>query len=398
MARETNILDHLAVVARWRRMIFLSVFTVCLLTAVVSLLLPKAYSARAVVYPPKEGQDAFGLSALLSNLPLGILGMGESSVSATDFVPVLRSERVAEAVAKRFDFVTRYGLESREDMLALVDDRLDVELTRERFLMVSFEAETPELAADMTNAFVEELDRALQSRRREQAAGLRDYFAQRLAETEDAMRKAEAAFSAFQQKHMAIDLEAQAKAQIEGASSLIIGTLGEMIIKREIAARMMEKGNPQLKQMDEEIAAARDALDGMLMGKASSAAQQRSNGKLPDVVIPFEDYPGLGLKALQFKRDVEIQNAIYQFVLQEYEKYRFEEGKETAVVVVLDKAQPPTVRSRPRRKLMVFTAGGLSLLISVILAFVLETVRGLAPEDRQKLDAIRAELRRKGDA
>ncbi len=321
MERETNFLDHLAVLARWRRLIVLSVFTVCLLTAAVSLLLPKAYSARAVVYPPKEGQDSFGLSALLGNLPLGILGMGEASVSATDFVPVLRSERVAEAVARRFDFTDRYGLESREELLALVDERLDVELTRERFLVVSFEAETPGDAAKMTNAFVEELDQALRDRRREQAAGLRVYFEQRLAETERDMRTSENAYSAFQQEHMAIDLETQARAQIEGASALIIGTLGELIIKREVASRMMEAGHPQLKQMQIEIEAARDALDGMLMGGPRPDGDE---DKLPDVVIPFEEMPELGLKALRLRRDVEIQNAIYQFVLQEYEKYRFQ--------------------------------------------------------------------------
>ena len=394
MERETNILDHLAVIARWWRMIFFSVFTVSLLTAVVSLVMPKAYSARAMVYPPKEGQDAFGLSALLSNLPMGILGMGEASVSATDFVPVLRSERVAETVARRFDFMKRYGLETREEVLALVDERLDVELTRERFLVVGFEAETPDLASEITNAFIEELDQALRARRREQATGLRAYFEQRLGETEKDMRKAENAYSAFQQEHMAIDLEAQAKAQIEGASSLIISTLGELIIKREVASRMMEPGHPKIEQMESEIAAARDALEEMLIETLDPGDQTGPNNRLPSVVIPFEDFPALGLEALQLRREVEIQNAIYQFVLQEYEKYRFEEGKETAIVVVLDKAQPPAVRSRPRRKLMVLTGAGLSLLISVMLAFVLEAVRGLDDRNREKLNTIKSELRR----
>ena len=108
MEQHNNILDHLGVIVRWRRMILLSVFSVSLVTAGISLVLPVAYRARAVVYPPRKSQDMLGLSALLGgNLPMGLLGMGEGPVSATDFVPVLQSEHVAEAVANRFNLARR---------------------------------------------------------------------------------------------------------------------------------------------------------------------------------------------------------------------------------------------------------------------------------------------------
>ncbi len=395
MEREKNILDHLAVIVRWRRMVFTSVFTVCLITAGISLILPKAYRAQAVVYPPKESQEMFGLSALLGNLPMGLLGMGEGTVSATDFVPILKSERVAGAIIWRFNLKERYEPETREELYDMVAKRRGVELTREQFLRVSYEAETPELAAEITNAFVEELDRALQERRKEQSESLRVYLEKRLAMAEQDMLEAEQAYNRFQQEHMAIDLETQAKAQIESASKLFT-IFGEMVIERDIAAKLMVPGHTKLKQLDLKIEGAREALDRILMGQPQPGGGDLVlDGEFPEVFIPFRKVPKLGLEALSLLRDVEIQNAIYKFVFQEYEQARFEEGKRTPLVTVLDKAVPPDTRSRPRRTVMVAIAGGLSLAISVLLAFLFEALGGLEGENRDKLDAILRDLRLK---
>ena len=61
-------------------------------------------------------------------------------------------------------------------------------------------------------------------------------------------------------------------------------------------------------------------------------------------------------------------------------------------VTVLDYARPPDTRSYPRRSLMVAIAGGLSLILSCLFAFVFEAVRNLTPDNRAKLDAISDEL------
>ena len=202
MERERNILDHLGVIVRWRRMIIFSILTVCLITAAISLILPEVYRARAVVYPPQESQDMLGLSALMGNLPMGLLGMGDDAVSPTEFIPVLQSERVAENIIQRFNLKERYGAETREELYLMVAEKLEVELSREQFLNVSYGAETPELTAEITNAFVEELDRALQERRREQSTSSRLYLEERLAQAKQKMLDAELAYNRFQKEHM----------------------------------------------------------------------------------------------------------------------------------------------------------------------------------------------------
>ena len=392
MEPQRNFLDHLAVLVRWRRTILVTCLTVSVATAGVSLIMTPVYRASAVLFPPSESQGTLGISAILEKLPVGMLGMGESGVSATEFVPVLKSQRVAEAIIRRFNLQEAYQVDTREELLQMVDDRLEVELSREQFLTVSYEAETPERAAEIANAFVEELDLALRHRREQQARDLRRYLEKRLAQAERSMIEAEQAYNAFQKEHSAIDVESQTKAQIDAYSSLITSTLGEMIIRREIAALQMNPDNSRVRQLDIEIEGAKEALDGILGGVRPDSSV-RAARDLPDIMLPMDRIPDLGLQALRHMREMEIRNLIYQFVLQEYEKSSFEEKKETSVVVVLDPAVPPDFRSRPRRALMVVTAAGLSLLLSILVVFLLEAVRSPDPANRSRLEAIRQELK-----
>lgn len=393
MEHQKNFLDHLGVIVRWRRTILTCVITVTLSTIVISLLLPKAYRARTVIFPPQESQDLFGLSSILGNLPMGILGSGQGSVSPSEFVPVIQSEKVAEAIAHRFNLMERYAPDNREKLLKMISEKLQVELSREQFLTVSYEDETPELAADLTNAFVEELNRTLQDRRIKLKSNFRGYMENRLVEAKNSMLGSEKLYSQFQEEHMVIDLEAQAKAQIE-SSGKMISELAELIVQREVATRFLEPKHPKLIQFDIEISGVRSALDQILMETSPSANDNpETNGKLPEIFIPFRKVPNLGLESLQLLREVKIQNAIYQFVLQEYEKARFEEENEPAIVIVLDKAVPPETRSSPRRTIMVILAFGLSLMLSTLLIFFFEGLQNLEGENQAKLNSILDDLK-----
>ncbi len=159
---------------------------------------------------------------------------------------------------------------------------------------------------------------------------------------------------------------------------------------------MLEPDHPKLNQLDLEIAAVKATLDRILMETSPPPGSgMDADGKLPDIFIPFRNVPDLGLQSLQFIWDMKIQNAIYQFVLQEYEKARFEEENELAIVVVLDRAVPPETRSSPRRTVMVALAFGLSLMLSIGLAFLFEALQSLEGESQAKLNAILGELKGK---
>ena len=389
MESERNILDHISVLARWRRMIFVCCFAVTLVTAGISLILPKAYRAYATVYPPQETAGGIGgLSALLQELPINLMGLGGEAISAMEFVPVVESESVRLTVAERFDLTAHYGASHQSELLDMIARRLTTTLSREQFLTISYEADTPERAAMLTNAFVEELENALQQREQQQTRAYLAYLTNRLEEAERDMLEAERRYRDFQNAHMVLDVDAQATTQLEIAAALI-SPLAELIVKRDVQARLMTADNPKLKALDLEIQTTRQVLDDLLMGQFPDTLNTAEPpAQLPPVFKPFRHLPDLGLAALQHLRDIQIQNAIYQFVKQEYEKTRFDNEKGGYPVVVLDHARPPDTRSYPRRTLMVCLAAGLSLTLSSVLAFVFEAMRNMTPDNRAKLEAI----------
>ena len=389
MESERNILDHIYVLARWRRMILVCFFAVTLVAAGISLVLPEAYRAYATVYPPKETDGGIGgLSALLQELPVNLMGLGGEAISAMEFIPVVESESVRLAVAERFDLAAHYGTRHQSALLDMIAQRLIIDLSREQFLTISYEADTPERAAALTNAFVEELESALERRNQQKTRTYLAYLTDRLKEAEQDMINAERRYRDFQNEHMILDVDAQAKAQLEIASALI-SPLAELIVKRDVQTRLMTADHPKLKELDLEIQTTRQVLDDLLMGQFPDAVNTADPpAQLPPIFKPFRQLPELGLTALQHLRDIQIQNAIYQFVKQEYEKTRFEDEKGMHTVIVLDKARPPDTRSYPRRSLMVALAGGLSLTLSCVLAFVFEAMRNLTPNNRAKLEAI----------
>ena len=333
-----------------------------------------------------------GCPLLLQELPLNLMGLGGAAVSATEFVPVVESESVRLSVAERFDLATRYGASHQSELLDMISNRLQVELSREQFLTISYEADTPERAAELTNAFVEELENALKRRNQNKTRTYLAYLTKRLKEAEQDMLEAERRYRDFQNKNMVLDVETQAKTQLE-ISAPLISSLTELIVKRDVQSQLMTADNPELKKLDIEIQTTREVLDDLLMGQfPDSLRNGDSVGQLPEIFKPFRQLPELGLTAMSLIRDIQIQNAIYQFIKQEYEKTRFEDEKGTEVVTVLDYARPPDTRSYPRRSLMVAIAGSLSLILSCLFAFVFEAVRNLTPDNRAKLDAISDEL------
>ena len=102
---EINLIDYFLVLLKHKWMIFWIVALAIILSVVVSLLLPKIYTATARVLPPKEPDS--GLSALLtqSGGPLaGLAGSFVSGKTTSDlYVGMLKSRTVADVLIKKFD-------------------------------------------------------------------------------------------------------------------------------------------------------------------------------------------------------------------------------------------------------------------------------------------------------
>ena len=92
--------------------------------------------------------------------------------------------------------------------------------------------------------------------------------------------------------------------------------------------------------------------------------------------------------------DVKIRQEILGFLGTKLEEAEYREALNTPTIQVLDRAVVPTLRSAPRRTLIVVASVGLALFLSTVLAFVFDSWSRLESSDRATIESIRELLRR----
>ncbi len=98
------------------------------------------------------------------------------------------------------------------------------------------------------------------------------------------------------------------------------------------------------------------------------------------------DVPELALEFVRLRRNVEIETTVYTMMLvTEHEKARIEEARDTSTLQVLDRAEPPNIRSRPRRKLLVLAGALFGLAWSAMLSLAVAAWR----ENRERSALVR---------
>jgi uncharacterized protein involved in exopolysaccharide biosynthesis len=186
-ADEINLVDYLRVISKHRRMIFWICTITVITTAIVSLILPKTYAATASVVPPidvlqKESSMAGGLGAAKSSILRNAMNVGGISDM---YVGILQSRSVADALIERFDLgkvcKVKHGFSIVRQILR---GRTSIKVGDEGIVTITVEDGDPCQAANLANAYVEELDRRNKQLFVGQAASKKVFLENRLREIE----------------------------------------------------------------------------------------------------------------------------------------------------------------------------------------------------------------------
>jgi uncharacterized protein involved in exopolysaccharide biosynthesis len=213
---DVSVFDLLTPLVRRRRLIALTALTFAVVTAVVVLLLRPKYTATTSFVPeaPKESSLTTSLGGLASQFGLGT--QIATPYSADLMAAVLQSREIREAVLKaEFPDPAATGKSTRT-LLAILEvegdsprERLDagVEALKnataialdKRTGMVSLRVtiRDPELAAQVANRMVEELNTFNVDRRRSQSGEERLFTERRLAEARQELADAEEELVSF---------------------------------------------------------------------------------------------------------------------------------------------------------------------------------------------------------
>jgi capsule polysaccharide export protein KpsE/RkpR len=194
---------------------------------------------------------------------------------------MLESRTVLDRMVDRFDLMKLYGREFRQDARKELSSALEAREDRKSgIIIVAVEDRDPKRSADMTNAFVEELKSLAGGLAMSEAGQRRLFFEEQIRLTKDALSRSEEEIKEFQKRTGLFQVDAQARAIIEGIARLRAG-----IAAKEVEARVLRsfttEHNPDLQRAEESIRALRAELEKLESGKGKGFDPIHVVGRVP---------------------------------------------------------------------------------------------------------------------
>jgi tyrosine-protein kinase Etk/Wzc len=394
--REVSLLDIAVLLVRKKRFILRFVLGAIVLAIIVALILPVSYDAEVVLLPPASPNSSVA-SALLGQLGnLGSLGplsavAGLGAKTPTDmYVSLLKSRTVEDATVQRFGLMAEYRTKRLSDARKVFERRTSVVAgQKDGLIRITVEDHDSMRSAELANGYVEEFKKLSASLAITEAARRRLFFEQQLQPAKEQLAAAEEAMRKTEQATGVLQIDSQARALIESTA-----VLRAQVVAKEVQIQGMRSfatdDNPEIVLAKQQLAALQSQLDHI-------AGSQQDTGS--DLVMSKGRVTGAGLEYLRKYRDLRYKETVYELLTKELEIAKLDEAREGEIVQIVDPAVAPDKKSTPHRTLIVMGATFLAFFVAIFFVIVrrgLERTFSL-PENRERLDAIKAYWKRKPD-
>ncbi len=365
---EFGVLDLLQVVADNLRLLVLGSLVAGLLALGYSFTIPPTFTATTKFMPPQQQQS--GAAAMLAGLGAlgGLAGAATGLKNPADqYVAFLRSRSLQDAMIDRFKLMDRYEFKLKIDARTKLDGSSRIVSGKDGLITIDIDDKEPLFAAQLANAYVEELGKFLSRMAITEAQQRRVFFEKQLVATKDNLIKAEQALGAsgvnssvLKSTGAAVAAVAQLRAQITGYE-----------IKLAAMRGYLNESAPDFKQAQIELFAMRGQL------ARAESEEPAAKGSESDYVAKF--------------REFKYQETLFELFAKQYEMARIDESRESGLIQVVDTAQPPERKSKPNKALiaiMTTLAVGLSLLLFIFMRQILRSA-AQAPDAAEKLGRLR---------
>jgi len=383
---EINLLDYLIVLLKRKKLIIIITFGVAIITAIYSFTLPPIYKAETKILPPQ--QSSTGTAAQLISQFGGaasLLGGAVGTKSSSDlYMGLMKSRPVLDRIIDRFKLMELYKSKSREGarfgLAGIIKSQDD---KKSGIITVGIENKDPKLAADLANAFIEELRIFNKGLAVTEASQRRLFFEEQLKDAKESLVRAEETMKGFQERTGAVQIDAQSRAVLEG-----IANLRAQIAAKEVQLKVIRtyatSQNPDLQNVDEE-------LKGL---KIELSKLESRGGSGYNTLMPTGRVPSIGTEYVRKVRDLKFNETLYELLLKQYEAAKLDEARDATVIQVIEKAIPPEQKIKPKRRQMVMIAAVTGFFFSIFAAFFMEYKEKASkdPENKERLETLKKYL------
>jgi tyrosine-protein kinase Etk/Wzc len=379
---EISLLDLLQTVAENLRLLILGPLFVGLTALGVTFTIPPTFTAKTSFLPPQQQNSA--AATMLSSLgALGGLAGAAAGIKnpADQYVAFMKSTTLQDALIDKFELMTRYEAEYRADARKTLEDNSRIASGKDGIITVQVDDTDPQLAADMANAYVAQLETLMSRLAVTEAQQRRQFFESQLETTKQKLTEAEIALS---QTGVSSDVLKSAPATaIAGVAELQAQVTAQEVRIGSMRGYLAETA-PEFKQALTALASLRAQLAKQSQGARPSTprADGSSGGARDDYIARY--------------RDFKYQETLFELFARQFEMAKLDESREGATIQVIDMATAPELKSKPKKALIAVLATLATGFLLLLWVFVRQALKNAAQdtESAQKLAGIRVAFRR----
>lgn len=372
---ELSLVDVFNILWRRKFLIIFLTFIFAVGSVIHALTSPVIYRAECRIMPPSGNSSRMaGIAAQLGGLA-DFVGIGGISAPGQTLVGILQGNTVVDAIIDKFNLMEEFSMDIRLKARSAVLKNLEAaEDAKSGIISVAYLHEDPQEAADIANAFVEELQKKLQEISAADAQQKRTFFESQLIQAQQELNEAEDIMLNYQKDSGIIAFESQAQSLLSSIASL----------KNQIAAKNVQissmqsyarPDNPKLRVAKSELEAMTKELRRLEEEQMQTDSTRRSRTVSGDLSLSTGQIPELGIEYQRYVRQLRFATAKYELLLRQYENARLNEASDLSTITIIDPATPPDDKYRPKRAQICIIGTAAGMFLGIFLAFVFEHIR-----------------------
>ncbi|MEO6276826.1 lipopolysaccharide biosynthesis protein [Roseateles sp.] len=308
----------------------------------ISYLIAPTFTARTTFIPPQQQQssaaaalNSLGALSSLAGSAAGIKNLGDQLVS------LLASANVEDRIIDKFKLMEVYDARFRVDARRELEQNVRANLgKRDGLITIDVDAKSPELAADIANQFVLELQRLTSDIALTEAQQRRVFFEAELKSTKQRLGVAQRALQAS--GFNSGDLKAEPKAAAEDFARLKAEETAAQV-RLQVLRRSLTESSAEVQRQS--------AMAQALKAQVARLERTGRTAGNADYVTTYREY--------------KYQEALFDLFAKQYEMARLDESRDSLAIQIVDKATPPERKSKPRRLMFALAGAGGAFFILV---------------------------------
>ncbi|MEX0609424.1 MAG: GNVR domain-containing protein [Balneolaceae bacterium] len=395
--KKVDLLQVATTFARRKKTILIIIATITIIGFILAFIWPKSYKSEVSFVLTDGNSINFSAGGLISGLA-GITS-GSGKISADQALVIIRSTAVQDKVIEKFNLQEVYGNDVPESLRKSLDSRIVVEEVREGGIgfnniiavkLAYYDGE-PGRAHELVEYYYHLVDSTMGVLNKKNVEDGYLLIESRLNQNLKDLQEAEDSLVSFQSKYGILEVEEQAKAQINA-----IASLRTEIVKLEIQISYLSELMGENSSRISDLKVQKKALDRRYNQMVKSGDTE---GEF-SMFQPMEAMPALFIEYLRRYREVMVQEEIYKVLYPQFEQQRLSFEEATSGLLVIDPAILPTYKDSPKRAYIIIAAFLFGLILSIIVVLYKEWRDELSvndPEQYKRFQEFTAALKFKND-